>query len=327
MATMPDVTQRPVVHANGARMTRHDIVCVHTIAGFAPGGTAAHFTTSASGTIVQCRDTRFRSAANWDGNHRVIAIENEDMGPRYGPWIIEDGHAVPAFTPEQCESIARICAWAHEAHDIPLDLVPDSRPHRRGIAYHRQGIDGNFGGYAFGGRVAGGELWSRHFGKVCPGDRRIHQLIDTIIPRARELAGNEENEMNATQNAALAELWQVVVSGEKRNAQLNVDLGFIINEVKAHLVSPGPVGMARSAPALDLMANGGPMANGGSMANGSVSVEASPEPEPVVVSREALVVSREALEAAVVGAVGKDGKRTRKILRLIDEELGRAVDA
>jgi hypothetical protein len=317
MATMPDVTQRPVVNANSRRMTSHDIVCVHTIVGFAPGGTAAHFTTSAAGAIVQCRDTTFRSVANAEGNHRVIAIENEDMGPRYGPWDTNDGHAVPGFTPEQCESIARICAWAHDAHGIPLELVPDSRPGRRGIAYHRQGINGNFAGYAFGGRVAGGERWSDARGKVCPGDRRINQLIGTIIPRARELADDEENEMNAAQNAALAELWQVVVSGEKRNAQLNVDLGFIIDELKAHLTlpaPPGPVGVVRGEPSL------------GSLINGSASAEATAEPAPQPVP-EPVTVSRAVLEAAVVGAVGKDGKRARKILRLIDEELGRTVDA
>jgi hypothetical protein len=32
-------------------------------------------------------------------------------------------------------------------------------------------------------RVSGGELWSKAYGKVCPGDRRIDQLIDVVIPR------------------------------------------------------------------------------------------------------------------------------------------------
>jgi hypothetical protein len=68
-------------------------------------------------------------------------------------------------------------------------MAPDSKPESRGIAFHRQGCDGNFTGYAYGGRVAGGELWSSAYGKVCPGDRRITQLINTILPRARQLAG------------------------------------------------------------------------------------------------------------------------------------------
>jgi hypothetical protein len=66
-------------------------------------------------------------------------------------------------------------------------LVADSRPDRRGIAYHRQGIPGNFGP-PFTGLVDGGELWTRLHkgrGKVCPGDARITQLRDEIMPALR----------------------------------------------------------------------------------------------------------------------------------------------
>jgi hypothetical protein len=166
-------------------MTRHDIVCVHTIVGYAPAA-AAHFSTKANGQIIQSRDTKYRSAANLDGNHRVIAIENEDHGPAFGAW---SGSNVPAFTPQQIEAIAKICAWAYHTHSIPLVLCPDSKPGSRGIAYHRQGCNGNFEGMAYGGRVSDGELWSSAYGKVCPGDVRIRQLIDEIIPRARVIAG------------------------------------------------------------------------------------------------------------------------------------------
>lgn len=171
-------------------MSRYDIVCIHTIVGYAPAH-AAHFSTRASGEILQSRDTKFRSAANLNGNYRVIAIENEDHGAAYGSW---SGSNVPPFTPEQCEAIARICAWANQVHGIPLALCPDSRPTSRGIAYHRQGCDGNFTD-GYGGRVSGGEQWSSAFGKVCPGTRRINQLINTIIPRAQQIANGEEDDM------------------------------------------------------------------------------------------------------------------------------------
>lgn len=178
---------------NGA-MSSKDIVCIHTIVGYQSGGNAAHFTTGASGKIVQARDTNYRSAANLHGNHRVIAIENEDHGPAY-QWV---GGAPPPFTPAQCEAIAKILVWCHKTHNIPLTLIPDSKPGRRGIGYHRQGIDGNFTG-PYKGRVVGGELWSSAFGKVCPGDKRIAQLINQIIPRARALAGGaQENDMEPT---------------------------------------------------------------------------------------------------------------------------------
>jgi hypothetical protein len=183
MALMPGVTHQLI--GAGTNMARYDIVCVHTIVGYAPAS-AAHFSTRASGQIIQSRDTQYRSAANLNGNPRVIAIENEDHGAAYGSW---SGSNVPAFTAQQCEAIALIILFCHRAHGIPIVLCPDSRPGSRGIAYHRQGCDGNFGGYAFGGRVSGGELWSSSVGKVCPGDRRIRQLIEVIIPRARVLAG------------------------------------------------------------------------------------------------------------------------------------------
>lgn len=186
MAVMPGVNFTDA--ARGSLMSRWDVVCVHTIVGHPPAN-AAHFSTAASGYIWQSRDTRYRSAANYNGNHRVIAIENEDMGSAYGAWNTADGHQVPGFTAQQVEAIAQICAWAHRTHGIPLVLCPDSRPTSRGIAFHRQGIDGNWSGYAYSGRVSGGEVWTTAPGKVCPGDRRITQLISQIIPRARQVAG------------------------------------------------------------------------------------------------------------------------------------------
>lgn len=186
MARMP-YTDWLGEHGN-TLMSRYDIVCVHTIVGYAPAH-AAHFSTRADGWTGQSRDTRFRSAANLNGNHRVIAIENEDHGGAYGAWNTSDGRAVPGFTAAQMEAIAHILVFCYRAHGIPLVPCPDSRPGSRGIAYHRQGCDGNFAGYAYPGRVSGGELWSGAPGKVCPGDRRIGQLLNIIIPRARIIAG------------------------------------------------------------------------------------------------------------------------------------------
>lgn len=191
MARMPGAVWQG--EHGGREMARYDIVCLHTIVGYAPAH-AAHFSTNAAGKIFQSRDTRFRSAANLEGNYRVIAVENEDHGPAFGQWNTGDGHAVPAFTAAQVETIARICAWAHETHGIPLVACPDSKPGSRGIGYHRQGVDGNWDGYTYGGRVAGGEVWTNFRGKVCPGDRRIAQ-IPRIIARAKQLAGETEEDV------------------------------------------------------------------------------------------------------------------------------------
>ena len=181
MSKMPDTLW--VGEHGKSKMASYDIVCVHTIVGYAPAH-AAHFSTDANGTIYQSRDTVYQSAANLEGNPRCIAIENADMPPT---WATNDGHAVPDFTAGQVEAIARIIVWCHETHGIPIAPCPDSKPGSRGVAYHRQGIDGNWASYAYGGRVSGGEEWSTSGGKVCPGDRRITTLLTEIIPRALEL--------------------------------------------------------------------------------------------------------------------------------------------
>ena len=160
-------------HSPKRLMTRYDIVCVHTIVGFAPAH-AAHFSVKLDGTIMQSRDTKYQSAANLNGNPRIIAIENEDAAKD-----------IP-LTPEQVVSNARILAWVHKTHRTPLQLAPNSRRTSRGLAYHRQGIDGNFGGYRYRGRVMFGEKWSTSFGKTCPRDKRIAQLPE-ILRRAKAM--------------------------------------------------------------------------------------------------------------------------------------------
>ena len=165
-------------HSPKRLMARYDIVCVHTIVGYAPAH-AAHFSVKKDGTILQSRDTKYQSAANLDGNPRVIAIENEDAA-----------QDIP-LSPEQVVSNARIMAWAHQAHGVPLQLAPNSKPTSRGLAYHRQGIDGNFGGYRYPGRVSGGEKWSSSFGKICPRDKRIAQVPE-ILSRAKAIVNPPE---------------------------------------------------------------------------------------------------------------------------------------
>lgn len=190
-------------HSPRNRMDRYDVVCIHTIVGFAPAH-AAHFSTTADGKILQSRDTAFQSAANLEGNPRVIAVENEDHGPAFSRWLRRLAArakrpglvaplflaGVPPLTDAQVWACAQILAWAHDVHGIPLRLCPSSRPGSRGLAYHRQGIDGNFAGFRFPGRVPGGEVWSLSIGKVCPGDRRIAQRPEILALARRILEGD-----------------------------------------------------------------------------------------------------------------------------------------
>ena len=221
MARMPDA-EWAGEHSPRRPMSHYDIVCIHTIVGHAPAH-AAHFSTHDTGKIVQSRDTAYRSAANLDGNHRVIAIENED-GARDVP-----------LTDAQIDACARILAWAHKTHGVPLQLCPDSKPGSRGLAYHRQGVDGNFGGYAYPGRVAGGEKWSTAYGKTCPRDKRIAQLPE-ILRRAKQIVNgtndttptNEEETMSWRENIAF---WRITKRGDEpttmwASQQLNQARGY-----------------------------------------------------------------------------------------------------
>jgi hypothetical protein len=207
MAIMPGVISRPLGVQTQSRMVAHDIVCLHTMAGFLSStdgyfrtgngagyaGTESHYGVGGAwgpdaergldGAVWQWQDRAFQADANLQGSHRIISVETADNAKRpIEPW-----------TAKQCEAIARILAfesqaenhadcpssWACHQVGIPLVLVPDSKPSRRGVAYHRQGC----APYT----AAGGERWSKSYGKDCPTQARINQ-IPGILARARELA-------------------------------------------------------------------------------------------------------------------------------------------
>jgi hypothetical protein len=165
-------------------MSAHDIVCVHTMAGFLAGtesmfqkdgwaGTESHFGVGGpadpgkDGIVYQWVDTDFQADANLQGNARLISIETSDGGDETNPW-----------STAQLDAITEIIVWCCREYSIPAELIADSAPGRRGIGYHRQGIDP--------WRVAGGEKWSNSQGKVCPGDVRIAQLVNDIVPRVKQ---------------------------------------------------------------------------------------------------------------------------------------------
>jgi hypothetical protein len=247
MARMPEAEWVGPHHDNGV-MVRYDIVCIHTIAGNPPAH-AAHFSTRSDGHKYQSRDTVFQSAANYQGNPRVIAIENDDTGSPFPNWDHNDPHQVPAFTAEQIEANAFICAWAHQVHGIPLEQCPDSRPGSRGIAYHRQGIDGNFysAGYSYAGRLPGGEVWTLSPGKACPGDRRIAQ-IPQIIKRARQIAGLDPNPVEEFLNEEDDMI--VLMKGDLNNSVYAVKIDPTLQTANGEATSavrcyiPGPIGAA-----------------------------------------------------------------------------------
>ncbi len=212
MARYPGAAWRPLADdwARQRVMARHDIICLHTMVGSlwgtdaffrsnGYGGAESHFGVGYDGETLQWQDTTRQAEANLNGNHRIISIETADYGPGFGRWDTGDASAVPAWTPAQVERIAQIIAWACRTHGIPCELVPDSRPTRRGVAYHRQGVAG-------WGLVPGGEVWSSARGKVCPGNRRVAQ-VPLVVSRARAiLAGSGEGVFMALSDAEQNEL-------------------------------------------------------------------------------------------------------------------------
>ena len=242
MPRMPGAEWRPIP-ASTTRIADHQILMLHTMVGSLAGtdsyfrsiapGVNSHFGVGADGTIWQWVDTAYRSGAALNGNYRAITVETADVGTGFPTWNLNDGSQVPAWTPAQVEACARIAAWAFEAHGIPLELVPDSKPGRRGQAYHRQGVDPY--------RVAGGEVWSNAYGKVCPGNRRIAQ-IPQVIARARQIAGGApivEDDMfeakdreNLTRLLTLMERQKSGIPG----VQVAGDAGAILHRTEARLI-------------------------------------------------------------------------------------------
>jgi hypothetical protein len=185
-------------------MAQHDIVCLHTMVGNLTGtdrmfkangwtGTESHFGIGGKwgdgldGVIYQWQDTDFQADANLEGSHRIISIETGDNAPR-SPADIEP------WTAKQLDAIVAVTTWACRKYDIPPVLIPDSKPSRRGIGYHRLGVPG----FA----VVGGEKWSLARGKECPGPQRIAQ-VPQIVARVKAALAGEEDDMKLTDDVDL----------------------------------------------------------------------------------------------------------------------------
>lgn len=134
------------------------------------GGTESHFGTDEGSRIVQWQDTDFQADANLEGNDDAISIENQDWG--INNWKGEG--PVPPFTNAQLNSLITLCTELCLTHDIPPRQLLDSEDASRGIGTHRLGIDPY---------RKHGEHYSESFAKSCPGDARIKQTNEIIIPR------------------------------------------------------------------------------------------------------------------------------------------------
>jgi len=198
----PNILFKPLGPQTEPQMSAHDILCIHTMVGYLTStdgmfrqngysGTESHFGIGGiwgsdagagyDGDIWQWQDIMHTADANLDGNNVVISCETADNAPKTASSIVR-------WTDAQARSIVSLFAWlcTKEAHaqcpsswkchqvGIPPVMIPDTKPGRRGLAYHQQGIDPV--------RVAGGVQWSSATGKECPGPVRIKQFKTEIVP-------------------------------------------------------------------------------------------------------------------------------------------------
>jgi hypothetical protein len=194
-------------------MSGHDLIVVHTMVGYLAStdrmfhgggysGTESHYGVGGKwgtdaregldGAVYQWQDRSHSADANLDANPRAISIETADNAPGAARdiqrWTPKQAAALVDLIAWECSPAAHAdCppSWACHGHGIPARLVPDSRPGRRGIAYHRQGVDP--------WRVSGGQKWSTSRGKECPGPVRIGQLVEEIIPAVRAKLEGEDD--------------------------------------------------------------------------------------------------------------------------------------
>jgi hypothetical protein len=190
-----------------------------------PGHAVSHFYVLADGTVEQYIDTKFRSSATLEGNPDSITIETEDMGAPFPIWT---GSNVPAWTPEQVLALAMLIDWTHRIHAIPIVLCPSSKAGTKGCSYHRQGIDP--------WRISGGQYWSKSAGKVCPGDRRVNQWINDVIPLAQSIAGGnmQVDLTDAAQKAVANEVWAKLLNNlasSKPGAPVNSTAGNLLRYI------------------------------------------------------------------------------------------------
>jgi hypothetical protein len=117
---------------------------------------SSHFGTGKGGALYQWVDTADRAWAQAGGNRDWLSVENEGQGGE-------------ALTSAQMDACAKVLAWAHKVHGVPLQLA--SGPSGRGLGYHAMG------GAAWGGHTS------------CPGSKIVAQLGE-ILARAKVIAGD-----------------------------------------------------------------------------------------------------------------------------------------
>lgn len=162
--------------------------------------TAPDGSTDGSGGPAYCEqyvDTDFRAYASADANDDALSAETAG-----GLGTSKELNKEP-WTRAQELRIADIMRWdSRQPGGAPLELLPDSKPGRRGWGPHRLGIKHSAGPRP-GWWQPGGEVWSSALGKECPGDAKVAQ-----IPGIIELARNGPEEDMPLTNEDVDLIWR-----------------------------------------------------------------------------------------------------------------------
>lgn len=107
------------------------------------------------GAVWQWQEINHQADAQFDGNAYANSIETSDGGDPNRPW-----------SPKQVQSLTDLLVWWCKATGNPCVLVKN--PTDKGVGYHRQF-----------------KVWN-YADHDCPGDVRLKQLLEVIIPNAQK---------------------------------------------------------------------------------------------------------------------------------------------
>lgn len=181
MAICPFAEQQLIPKWNKVKITRYRRMNLHVAVSEAQSihsvfknsnAACSHFYVAKDGTIYQYIDTKYRSASDMNGNDSTISVETQGgvHDPDGEPW-----------TAAQLIALAMLWAWARDTHKIKNQVAKNTQTNDNssGLSWHRLGVQGNFAnrkGILSTSYKPGGILYSKAFGKICPGDAKILQI-------------------------------------------------------------------------------------------------------------------------------------------------------
>ena len=189
---------------------------------------SAHFGVGKAGTVIQWVDTA-------DVAWHAMAANGESIG------VEHEGDSGETLTAAQLDADARLLAWAHEHHPIPLRLAHHPT-FGAGLAYH----------------ALGGEAWGGHL--ACPGGPIIGQLPAILAQATRgvhvkattgEHVSDGTKTLQAIAGEAHAVPSQVLRMTAEASGVFPADVAAWVNEIfdgKASPTAPVPKGLVLRTP-------------------------------------------------------------------------------